>query len=65
VAEQTAALEAGELLTLARHLRPRLVPSEEPPASAVAERIVWMSAEELRELVRRLRARLAPEATGA
>ena len=57
-----AAMEAGELLALARHLRPRLVPGEEPPASAVAERIVQMSAEELRELVQRLRVRLAAEA---
>jgi len=42
-----AAMEAGELLALARSLRPRLVPSEEPPAAAVAERIVRMSAAEL------------------
>ena len=59
VVAQLAALEAGELLALARHLRPRLVPGEEPPASAVAERIVQMSAAELRELGQRLRARLA------
>ena len=52
---QIAAMEAGELLALVRHLRPRLVPSEEPPASAVAERIVQMDAAALRELVRRLR----------
>ncbi len=57
-----AAMEAGELLALTRHLRPRLVPGEEPPAAAVAERIVQMRAEELLELVRRLRARLAAEA---
>ena len=59
---QLAALAAGELLALARHLRPRLVPSEEPPAAAVAERIVRMSAEELQGLVRGLRERLAAEA---
>ena len=57
---QLAALEVGELLALTRHLRPRLVPSGEPPAAAVVERIVRMSATELRELVQRLRARLAP-----
>ncbi len=57
-----AALEAGELLALTRHLRPRLVPSEEPPAPAVAERIVQMSTEELRELGPRLREWLAPAA---
>jgi len=61
-AAQIAALEAGELLALARHLRPRLVPSAEPPAPAVAERLVRMSAEELRELGRRLQERLAAEA---
>jgi antitoxin (DNA-binding transcriptional repressor) of toxin-antitoxin stability system len=60
VVAQIAALEAGELLALARHLRPRLVPGEEPPAAAVAERIVRMSAAELQELVQRLRERLAP-----
>jgi len=54
-------LAAGELLALTRHLRPRLVPSEEP-AAAVAERIVRMSAAELQELGQRLRARLAAEA---
>ena len=53
-------MEAGELLALTRHLRPRLVPGEEPPAAAVAERSVPMSAEELRELERRLQAPLAP-----
>jgi len=58
--KQVAALEAGELLALTRHLRPRLVPGEEPPAAAVAERIVQMGAAELRELVRCLRERLAP-----
>jgi hypothetical protein len=57
-----AAMEAGELLALTCHLRPRLVPSEEPPAAAVAERIVAMDAEELRELVRRLQERRAAEA---
>jgi len=57
---QIAAMEAGELLALARHLRPRLGPSEAPPAAAVAERIVQMDAAELRELGRRLRERLAP-----
>jgi hypothetical protein len=56
---QIAAMEAGELLALARHLRPRLVPDAEPPAAAVAERIVQMDAAELRELARRLQERLA------
>jgi len=60
VVAQIAALDAGELLALVRHVRPRLVPGEEPPAAAVAERIVRMSAEELRELERRLRERLVP-----
>ncbi len=60
VVAQIAALEAGELLALTRHLRPRLVPGEEPPA--VAERIVRMSAEELQGLARGLRERLAAEA---
>jgi hypothetical protein len=59
---QIAALEAGELLALARHLRPRLVPSEEPPAAAVVERIVQMDTAALGELGRRLRERLAAEA---
>ncbi len=59
---QLAAMEAGALLALTRHLRPRLVPSEEPPALAVAERIVQMDAAELRELGRRLQERLAAEA---
>jgi len=62
VVAQIAAMAAGELLALARHLRPRLVPSEAPPASAVAERIVRMSAEELQGLVRGLRERRAAEA---
>ncbi len=62
VVAQIAAMEAGELLALARHLRPRLVPSEEPPAAAVAERIVQMDATELRELGRRLQERRAAEA---
>ena len=39
-----AALAAGELLALARHLRPRLVPGEAPAAAAVAERLVPMGA---------------------
>jgi len=59
VVAQIAALEAGELLALTRHLRPRLVPGEEPPAPAVAERIVQLDAAALRELVRRLQERLA------
>ena len=58
---QIAALAAGELLALARHLRPRLVPGEAPPAAAVAERIVQIDAAELRELERRLRERLTLE----
>ena len=65
VAAQLTTLEAGELLALTRHLRPRLVPGEEPPAPAVAEGIVQMSAEELRELGQRLQGlweRRAPEA---
>jgi len=62
VGAQIAALAAGELLALARHLRTRLVPGEEPPAAAVAERIVQLDAAELRELVRRLQERLAAEA---
>ena len=62
VAAQIAALEAGELLALARHRRPRLVPSAEPPAAAVAARRVQMSAAELRELGRRLQERRAAEA---
>ena len=57
---QLVALAAGELLALVRHLRPRLVPDEEPPAPAVAEQIVRMSAAELQELGQRLRERLAP-----
>jgi len=59
VVAQIAALEAGELLALARHLRPRLVPGEAPPAAAVAERIVQMDAAALRELVQRLQERRA------
>lgn len=55
-------MEAGELLALTRHLRPRLVPSEELPAAAGAERIVRMSAAALRELGQRLQERLAAEA---
>jgi hypothetical protein len=53
-------MEAGELLALARHLRPRLLPGEEAPAPAVAERIVQMDAAKLRELRQRLRERLTP-----
>jgi hypothetical protein len=59
---QLAALAAGELLALTHHLRPRLVPGEEPPAAAVAERLVEMSAAELRELGQRLQERRAAEA---
>ena len=55
VAALLAAMEAGELLALTRHLRTRLVPGEEPPAPAVAERIVRMSAEELGQLGQRVR----------
>jgi hypothetical protein len=62
VVAQIAALAAGELLVLTRHLRPRLVPSEEPPAAAVTERIVRMSAAELRELGRRLQEQRAAAA---
>jgi len=61
VVAQLGAMEAGKLLALARHLRPRRVPGEEPPAAAVAECLVQMDAAELRELGRRLRARLAAE----
>ena len=57
-----AALEAGELLALARHLRPRLVPSAEPPAAAVAERLVQLDAAALRELRQRLQERRSPAA---
>jgi hypothetical protein len=57
-----AAMAAAELLALTRHLRPRRVPSEAPPALAVAARIVQMAAAELRELGRRLQERLAAEA---
>jgi hypothetical protein len=60
VVEPLAQLDAAALLALARHLRERLVPGEEPPAAVVAERMVRMSAEELRELVQRLRERLVP-----
>ena len=52
---QIAAMAAGELLALARHLRPRLVPDGEVPAPEVAERIVRMSTEELAELGQRVR----------
>ena len=57
-----AAMEVGELLALVRHLRPRLVPGEAPPAPEVAERIVQMDAAALRELVQRLQERRAAEA---
>ena len=60
VVAQIAQLEAGELLALVRHLRPRLVPGEEPPAPVMAERLVQMDAAELREPARRLQERLAP-----
>ena len=55
-----AAMEAGELLALVRHVRPRLVPSRELPAAAVAERLGQMGAAARRELGQRLRERLAP-----
>ena len=57
---QIAAMEAGELLALTRHRRPRLVPGAAPRAAAVAERIVQLDAAALLELVQRLRERLAP-----
>jgi len=60
VVAQTAALDAGELLALARHLRPRLVPGEAAPAPEVAECIVQMDAAKLRALRQRLRERLTP-----
>lgn len=50
------------LLALTRHLRPRLVPGEEPPAPAVAERLVQLAAAALRALGRRLQDRRAAEA---
>jgi hypothetical protein len=59
VVAQIAALAAGERLALRRSLRPRLVPGEEAPAAAVAERLVQMDAAELRELRPRRRARRA------
>ena len=62
VVAQIAALETGELLALARHLRTRLVPGEALPVPVVAEQIVRMSAAELQELGQRLRERLAAEA---
>ena len=62
VVAQLAALKAGELLALARHLRTRLVPSAAPPAAAVAERLVQTDAAALRELGRRLQERRAAEA---
>jgi len=42
---QIAAMAAVELRALARHLRTRLVPSEAPPAAAVAERRGRLAAE--------------------
>jgi hypothetical protein len=62
VVAQIAALEAGELLVLARHLRTRLAPGGEGPAPAVVERIGQMDAAELRELGQRLQEWLAAEA---
>jgi hypothetical protein len=62
VVAQIAAMEAGKLLALMRHVRPRLVPGGELPAAAVAERLVQMGAAELGALGRRLRARLTPAA---
>ena len=62
VVAQLAALEAGELLALTRHLPPRLVPGETAPAPEVAACIVQMDAAELRELRQRLRERLTPAA---
>ncbi len=62
VAAQLAALAPGELLALTRHLRPRLVPGEEAPAAAAAERMVQMDAAALRELGQRLQERRAAEA---
>jgi hypothetical protein len=59
VVAQLAALAAGELLALTRHVRPRLVPSEEPPAAAVAARLVQLDAAALRELWQRLQERLS------
>jgi len=38
VVAQIAAMEARELLALAGHRRPRLVPGEEPPAPAAGAR---------------------------
>jgi len=62
VVAQIAAMEAGESLALVHHLRPRLVPSEELPTRAVAERLVQLDAAELRELVRRLQEQRAAKA---
>ena len=62
VVAQIAAMEAGELLALARHLRTRLAPGGEVPAPAVVKRIVQLDAAELQELVRRLQERRATEA---
>ena len=57
---QIAAMEAGELLALVRHLCTRLLPGGELLASTVGERIVQMDAAELQELGQRLQERLAP-----
>jgi len=57
-----AALEAGALLALGHHRRPRRVPGAAPPAAAVAERMVQLDAAALRELGRRLQDRRAAEA---
>ena len=53
VVAQVAALAPEALLALTRHLRPRLVPSEEPPAAAAAAGIAQLDAAALRELGRR------------
>jgi len=62
VAAPRAALAPEARLALMRQLRPRLVPGEEPPAAAVAERIVQLDAAELRELGQRLREQRAAQA---
>jgi hypothetical protein len=61
VVAQIAQMAPGELLALARYLRPRLEPGGDTPAPEVAERIVRMSAAELQALGQRLRAQLAAE----
>ena len=65
MAARIAAMEAGELLALTRHLRTWLAPGGEPSAPEVVERLVQMSTEELRELRQRLCARLAPATADA